>query len=218
MIETTRIAAALLGGLLTMAAMAQETGRVSAKYKALKCPAPTLVTTWAVLERDGANRPVEPYLSSLGQGESGTGVVTSPPFRIAGDTITFTICGHDGQGGGRGENYVALVDVRKGRTLMKTTAPGDDALKERSWDVSRLKGMEVQIEVHDGNRGSAYAWLGIGRIDAEEAMKVDFHKGMPKGWERPQRAADVRYEPVAGGVPFKRNANMFSLIPTAGSA
>ena len=103
--RTTWITAALFGGLLPAAAMGQEMDGAEAKYKALECPSPTLGTTWAILERDGANRPVEPYLSSLGQGEAGTGTVASPPFVIAVGTITFTLCGHDGQAGGRGENW-----------------------------------------------------------------------------------------------------------------
>ncbi|MFQ6130640.1 MAG: FG-GAP repeat domain-containing protein [Armatimonadota bacterium] len=210
-------AAALMGGLLPMVAMAQDSAGVSARYKALRCPPPDLGTTWAILQRDGANRQVEPYLSSLGQGESGTGVVTSPPFVVASDTITFTICGHDGQAGGRGENYIALVDARKGNVLMKTEAPLNDAMQERSWDVRRFRGLEVRIEVHDGSDEGAYAWLGVGRVDAGPAMKVDFRQGMPKDWDRPQRAADIRYEVVPGGIPFKRNALAFSLIPKTGA-
>jgi hypothetical protein len=196
--------------------MAAEDTAVSAQYKALKCPSPTLGSTWAILDRDGARRQVEPYLSSLGQGEGGTGTATSPPFVISGDAITFTIRGHDGPGGGRGENYIALVDARKGNVLLKTEAPGNDALQERSWDVSRLKGVEVRIEVRDGNPGSAYAWLGVGRIDAPGGMNVDFRRGMPEGWDMPQAEADVRYETLAGGVPFKRNPAVFTLIPKTG--
>ena len=217
MIDRAWMAAALLGSLLPVMATAQEITAASAKYKALKCPPTTLGTTWAILEHDGANRPAEPYLSSLGQGEAGTGMVSSPQFRIAGEKITFTLRGHDGQGGGRGENYIALVGVRKGRTLRKTTAPGDDALKELSWDVSKLKGTEVRIEVHDGNSGGAFAWLGVGRIDAGTSLKVDFRQGMPKGWKLPQPKGNVRYETLTGGVPFRRNAAAFSLIPKTGA-
>lgn len=217
MFNIARMAAALWGGLLPAMVMAQESSGASAEYKALKCAAPTVGSTWAVLDRDGANRPVEPYLSSLGQGEAGTGVVISPPFVVAADTITFTLRGHDGQGGGRGKNYVALVDVRKGRTLMKTEAPGDDALQQRSWDVSKLKGMEVRIEVHDGDNGGAFAWLGVGRIDAGAPLNVDFRQGMPQGWQRPESTAGVRYELLSEGIPFRRDANAFSLIPKTGA-
>ena len=216
--KTTWVAAALLISVLSVVAMPQEPTSLSAKYKALKCPAAMLGSTWIILERDGANRQVEPYLSSLGLGEAGTGVVTSPPFVIASSTITFTLCGHDGQGGGRGENYIGLAVAHDGKTLVKTEAPSNDAMQERSWEVSKFKGVEVRIEVHDGNSGGAYAWLGVGRIDASPAMKVDFRQGLPKDWERPERAAGVRYELVAGGIPFQRNALAFTLIPKTGTA
>jgi hypothetical protein len=173
-------------------------------------------TTWEILERDGANREVPPYLSSLGQGESGTGVVTSPPFVIASDTISFTIRGHDGQGGGGGKNYIALVDARKGKTLLRTAPPANDALQENVWDVSSMRGQEVRIEVHDGDDRTAYAWLGIGQIDAGPAMRIDFRQGMPEGWQRPQPPGTTRYDTLTGGVSFKRSAAAFGIIPRTG--
>ena len=210
-----RIATEAIGKI--EAAAADETIGVSARYKAIKCPGSMVGTTWAILERDGANRQVEPYLSSLGQGEAGTGVVSSPPFVIAGKTITFTLCGHDGQGGGRGENYIALINARDGKTLRKTEAPGNDAMQERSWDVSQFEGVQGRVEVHDGNNGGAYAWLGVGGIDAGPAMRVDFRQGLPADWERPEQAASIRYELVTGGIPFKRDAVAFTLIPKTGT-
>lgn len=190
---------------------------VSGLYALDTGPPPTLGTTWAILERDGANRQVRPYLSSLGQGESGTGSVVSPPFVIDRDTITFTVCGHDGQGGGRDENYVALLDVRKGQTLRKTVGPGNDAMQTRTWDVAKWKGQEVRIEVHDGNSGGAFAWLGVGRIDAGPALQVDFGQGLPDHWQRPERTAETRYELVPGAIPFRRNVVAYTLIPVNGS-
>jgi hypothetical protein len=192
-------------------------GQAPLEFQALTCPAPGFGSTWTVLKRDGANREVEPYLSSLGKGEAGTGSVTSPPFVITVDTITFTLRGHDGPSGGRGENYIALVDARKGNTLMKTAAPGSDDLQTLSWDVSRLKKVEVRIEVHDGNAAAGFAWLGVGRIDAGPTFTVNFRKGMPKAWDRPARAGTVRYELLTGGVPFRRDANVFTLIPLDGA-
>ena len=197
-------------------ALCQESSSDAPVYKALACPRPTLQSTWAILERDGASRQVARYLSSLGQGEGGIGVISSPPFSIAGDTITFTIRGHDGQGGGRNENYIALVDARKGTVLHKTNAPGNDALQESSWDVRDIKGVEVRMEVHDGNRAGAFAWLGIGRIDASPSLQVDFSQGMPAGWNRSQQESAVRYELITDGIPFRRDASIYSIIPEQG--
>lgn len=216
MIQTTRAAAALILLLLPPAAMAQQFA-ASSRYKALKCPAPTSGTTWTIATRDGAGREVEPYLSSLGLGESGTGVAASPVFAIAGDKITFTLCGHDGSGGGRGENYLALVDARQGEVLRKTEAPGSDKLQERSWEVGPLAGVEARIEIHDGNSASAYAWIGVSQISAGEALSVDFRQGIPDGWSRSEVTAAVREEQVFGGIPFLRNAAAYTLIPKSGA-
>lgn len=203
--------------LVPLVAAAQESGLVSSRFQALKCPVQSLAQTWAVLDRDGANRQVSKYLSSLGGGESGTGMITSPPFIVDSDTITFTLCGHDGQAGGRNENYIALVDARKGNVLLKASPPQNDGMKESSWDVRGVRGTQVRIEVRDGNPGGAYAWFGVGRIDAGPAMRIDFSQGMPKGWAQPERSVDIRYAMLEGGVPFKRVANVFSVIPRQGA-
>jgi hypothetical protein len=185
-------------------------------YKALKYSPPSPSGTWAILDHDGANRPMERYLSSLGGGESGTGVIVSPPFRVATDTITFTICGHDGPKGGNNRNFIALADVKAAKTLRQTPAPGSDAMQPRSWDVAKLRGREVQIEVHDGDAGAAYAWLGIGRIDAGAGLRVDFRNGMPDGWAAKTQPADLRPEIVPGGIPFLRYPAVYTMVPASG--
>ncbi len=202
--------------VIALPAPGQEPGNHSHCFQALKCPQPSAQSTWAILKRDGANREVVPYLSSLGQGEGGTGIISSPPFTISDDTITFTIRGHDGQAGKAGTNFIALVDARKGKVLKKTAAPGNDVLQERTWEVKDLKGKEVRVEVHDGNRTGAFAWLGVGKIDAGSAMTVDFSRGMPALWRRSERDAALRYEIVSGGIPFRRNAAVYNLIPDKG--
>jgi len=143
---------------------------------------PPSAGTWAILQRDGANREVAPYLSSLGGGELGTGTIRSPEFPVSTASIAFTVCGHDGQEGGQGENLVALVDARTGAVLRSTPAPGADPMQERSWDVADLMGRSVRIEVRDGIAAGGFAWIGIGRIDAGERGSVDFAKGLPDGW------------------------------------
>jgi hypothetical protein len=203
------IAAAVLAGLFPCAA-------VSGEYQALKYPAPPAQGTWAVLDRDGANRRVEPYLSSLGGGEAGTGVIASPPFAVEVDKITFTLCGHDGNGGGREKNFIALVDATSGGTILKTPAPGSDPMRELSWDVAPLKGRKVRIEVHDGLAEGAFAWLGVGRIDAGPPLTVDFSQGVPEGWKVTVRPEEDRTEVVTDGVPFLRRPSVYTLVPAVG--
>lgn len=207
----------LIGGLFPFVAVSQDTQEISKKYKGLKCPLPRSAGTWSILDRDGANRPVEPYLSSLGGGETGTGVIVSPSFTLSVEKIAFTICGHDGQGGGRGTNFVSLVDVGTRKTLRKTPAPGSDPMQERAWDVAELQGHKVRVEVHDGNTDGAYAWLGIGRIDAGPPLTIDFRKGLPEDWKSEIRQpADDRTELVAGGVPFLCRPALYTLVPKTG--
>ncbi|MBN1491612.1 MAG: VCBS repeat-containing protein [Phycisphaerae bacterium] len=203
-------------GLLWLIAVTDEVVAASS-YKALTCPEASADSTWTILDRNGANQQVTPYLSSLGGGEGGTGVITSPPFIFTGERITFTLCGHDGQAGGQDKNFIALVDARKGNILVKTPPPQSDAMQEREWDARGFRNVEVRIEVHDGNSGAGFAWLGVGQIDAGPAMRIDFREGMPEGWARSKREASVRFEDVAGGVPFRRNANAYTIIPASGS-
>lgn len=209
--------AVVILSMLALPGLVQDARAAASRYKALKCPTPSSDSTWAILDRNGANAQVTPYLSSLAQGESGTGVISSPPFIIGVDEITFTICGHDGPSGGQGKNYIALVDARKGKVLLKTPPPQHDAMQEQSWDVSGIRGVEVRIEVHDGDSGGGFAWMGIGRIDAGDALRVDYSKGMPEGWEQPEKERDRHFETITGGVPFVRDATVFTLIPKEGS-
>lgn len=187
-------------------------------YQALKYPLPPSMGTWAILDRDGANRKVEPYLSSLGGGESGAGIIVSPVFSMKVDKIDFTICGHDGQGGGRNQNFIALIDYATGKTLLRTMAPGSDPIQERSWDVSELSPRRVRIQVHDGNTDGAYAWLGIGSIDAGPDLKIDFRKGLPKDWRVTLKLPKARTESVTGGIPFSRIPTVYTMIPSTGAA
>jgi len=217
--KTTHIYGMTLVLVLSSIATGEDNAPASPRFKALKCPEPSLGQTWGILDRDGANRKVEPYLSSLASGEAGTGMISSPPFIVDCDKIAFTICGHDGNKKGRNnQNYIAIVDARKGEVLMKTPPPHQDSMEEQSWDVSKIRGMQVRIELRDGDGGNAFAWFGAGRIDAGPSMQIDFRKGMPKGWAEPERkTTEARYEVLAGGVPFKRATGIYTMIPISGA-
>lgn len=205
-----------LSPCLSALVAAGERPAISSRYKALVCSPPASFGTWGILERDGANRSVAPYLSSLAGGELGTGVIVSPNFTVSVETITFTICGHDGQGGGQGKNLVALVDARNGKVLMKTLAPGSDAMQPRSWDVRELKGRKVRVEVHDGIAAGGFAWLGVGRIDAGPQLEIEFRGGLPEGWKVSTPSKKSTTELVAGGIPFR--ALRETLVPLRGTA
>ncbi|NQT16168.1 MAG: hypothetical protein HQ582_25650 [Planctomycetes bacterium] len=207
---------ALFAVFATWAAAGEERAKVSPKYKTLVCPRSPSTGTWAILERDGANRPVEPYLSSLGGGEGGTGAIVSPFFTLSVDAVRFTIRGHDGQGGGREGNSVVLVEEATGKQLAGTLAPGNDALQDRSWDVAQFRGREVRIEVHDQIAEGAFAWIGVGEIDAGPELAVDFSQGMPRNWKVVTPLPEDRTELVTPGIPFLRHPATYSLVPATG--
>jgi len=214
----TRLASFVLAIVLIAAipglARPGESPRPSKRYKAMTHSVGT--ATWAILDRDGANRQVTRYLSSLGHGETGTGTAASPAFTLSADRVVFTICGHDGQGGGLEKNFIALVDASSGAVLEKSCAPGSDPMVPGTWDVKGLKGKKVRIEVTDGVAQGAFAWLGIGKIDAGPGMKVDFQAGMPADWTLSAAPPDLRTREVKGGVPFlDQQSNM---VPDAGAA
>lgn len=207
-------ALALFGGDAQHGGFAQETESL---FFAVPYQGTVSQATWGIQERDGANRPTRPYLSSLVGGESGTGKISSPPFRLEESEIVFTIRGHDGRGGGRNENYIALVDAKTGNVLHQSPPPGQDALVEVTWDVERWVGRPVRVEMIDGNRDTAFAWFGIERLDAGENMNVDFTKGLPGSWKTVRSEKDVATtDHLDGPVPFRKYGRLFTLIPESG--
>ncbi len=198
-------------------ARSEDVQATSKTYRALVFPLPVSSGTWGILDRDGANRQVDPYLSSLVEGEVGTGTILSPVFSVEIDKIEFTIRGHDGQGGGQMKNFIALADDKTGSVLRRELAPGADPLQARSWDVGDLRGRKVRIQVRDGIAAGAYAWLGIGKIDAGPELQVDFRKGMPPGWEAVEKPEEKEQKTqlVEGGIPFR--ALRQTAIPKTGA-
>ena len=190
-----------------------QTNDVSDRFQALQIVTVPTGSTWVIADRDGAGREVEPYLSSLGLGETATGVIASPAFLVSTGQITFTIRGHDGQPDGHEKNFIALVDEKTGEILTRTMAPGHDALQARAWDVDRWKGRRVRIEVHDGIADRDFAWLGIGSIDAGSELALDFRKGLPDRWQVAVRAREVDTQPVDGLIPFLALRSAYTLVP-----
>ncbi|MBN1443419.1 MAG: hypothetical protein JXA90_11980 [Planctomycetes bacterium] len=205
---------ALAGSCAQLAADIDGLDGPPARYKALAIDVPAR-GTWAILDRDGANRKVDPYLSSLGLGELGTGTISSPSFALTVDQIRFTIRGHDGAGGGQGENVLVLIDNLTGKELKRTAAPGSDDLQERFWRVADLKWREVRIEARDGIAAGAFAWLGVGEIDAGPQHRFDFRKGMATGWKQESPPRESVTEVIPGAVPFR--ALKETAVPAGGA-
>ena len=210
---------AALAAVALVLACAATTAWAESGYYAAQCSRVS-PKNWGICERDGANRPTEPYLSSLVGGEQATGAIGSPPFELSVDRVRLTIRGHDGQGGGGNQNFAALVDNKTGKILHKTPAPGDDALQEREWDVAELKGRIVRFQLVDGDGGGAFAWLGVEKIEAGPELTIDFRQGMPKNWDtvavEPDQTARRSTDVTDGPVPFRVFQDAFTWIPNQG--
>ncbi|MHB8897318.1 MAG: FG-GAP repeat domain-containing protein [Thermoguttaceae bacterium] len=210
-------------GVVAMALVLIATAASAAerRYYAAQC-AQVSGTAWGISDRDGAGRATEPYLSSLVGGEQQIGAIGSPPFKLSGEVIRFTIRGHDGMRGGRNKNFAALIDNKTGDILQKMPAPGTDDLQERQWDVAALKGRTVRFQVVDGVADGAYAWLGIGKIEAGPELTVDFRQGLPKGWAMAEPETDQsarRFEDIKDGpVPFRTFQDAFTWVPESGAS
>jgi putative heme-binding domain-containing protein len=105
------------------------------------------------------------YRSSFTLGENYTGVMTSPSF-VAGDRFAFWIVGHNGFPAAEDSklNHVRLVHVKTGEVLQEAFPPRSDTAAPVNWDLSQWQGQPLFLEVHDGDGGSAYAWIAAGRF------------------------------------------------------
>lgn len=74
-------------------------------------------------------------------------VFQSPKFVINGDQASFLASG----GYDRETLYVGLVDAESKEVLMTAGGPGGPQMKRTNWDVSRLKGRTVFLQVVDRN-------------------------------------------------------------------
>ncbi len=151
------------------------------------------------------------------QGDKPKGSLTSIPFQIRGDLITFLV----GGGNQLDAEYVALlVD---GKEVLKTTGNGSESMERQSWDVAAYKGRSAQVLISDQLSGG---WGHINVDDfryegdvepagpnAREDVKAlvqgplfdnsDFEKGNLSNWTATGNA--FKYQPTKGDNPSARN-------------
>ncbi len=106
------------------------------------------------------------FVSSLGRGETYIGQRTSEDF-VAPHKIVFWLAGHNGfpQTVDRRKNLIRLVLAKTGEVLHQVTPPRTDIAQQIQWDTTAVEGQSVRIECIDGDSGTAYAWLGVGKFE-----------------------------------------------------
>ncbi len=104
-------------------------------------------------------------LSSLTRGEAYMGTLSSSTFTCPAE-FDFWMCGHNGNPSEEDlkKNFVRLVDAELGTTLQTAFPPRNDIATLVKWSAKVHSGRPVRVEVVDGDKGSAYAWLAVGRF------------------------------------------------------
>jgi hypothetical protein len=123
---------------------------------------------WVVENRASADGVLDRFLSSLPRGEQLTGKLRSPPFSVP-DRLVFHLAGHSGPPRRplTEKNYVQLRDAESGEVIQHSPPPRHDVARRIEWDLSRHVGRQAYLEVVDGDEGSAFAWLAIGRFEPQ---------------------------------------------------
>ena len=106
-----------------------------------------------------------PLFSSIEQGEQRTGLYRSDSFEPT-DSLSFFVAGHDGfpEKPLKKLNFVRLRDSATGEILKEASPPRNDVAQKVEWKTGELRGRSVFVELVDGDSGTAYAWLAVGRF------------------------------------------------------
>ena len=109
--------------------------------------------------------------SGVGEGDRPTGKMTSEPFALDRDYMTFLI----GGGGHAGRTCLSLVV--DGKTVRTATGRNSERLEPAVWDVRDLAGKQAHIEIIDNASG------GWGHVNVDRIMLVD---DLPADMKRPR--------------------------------
>ena len=156
---------------------------------------PVTPPPWGIEFRTRADGKKATVVSSLASGlaspEPAAGTLRSRPFAAPGQ-LSFWLCGHDGppDAAALGVNFVRLTDATTGAELRSAAPPRNDVAQEVKWDLKDLSGREVRLELTDGARGPAFAWLAAGDFDPP-VVKAESLKGEAAMTGRLARLADL---------------------------
>ncbi len=122
---------------------------------------------WRLEPRRSADRGgVSPFLSSLPLGERYTGTIRSREFVLP-PRLSLSVCGHLGFPGKLDDprNLVRVRLTGSGEVVAEALAPRNDTARRVTWELKDHAGRTAVIEVVDGLALTAYAWIGIARIN-----------------------------------------------------
>jgi len=114
----------------------------------------------------------ERLVNSFYEGDGTTGTLTSPPFVVERDYLSFLI-----GGGGYAEttcmNLMLDGEVARTATGPNTVPGGSEELELHAWDVRDLQGKSVTIQIVD------HATDGWGHINVDQILQTDQRPKMP---------------------------------------
>ncbi|MCW5554945.1 MAG: glycoside hydrolase family 32 protein [Verrucomicrobiae bacterium] len=138
----------------------------------------------------------ERLVNSFYQGDRTTGTLTSPPFKLERQFLSFLI------GGGKDTERTCMNLLIDGRIVRTATGPNDksggsEALAPESWDVSEFAGQTAVIQIVDRATG------GWGHINVDHIVQTDTK---PPGWlanAKREFKIEKRYLnlPIKNGAP-----------------
>ncbi len=131
------------------------------------------------------------------KGDSTTGTLTSPPFKIQRDFIVFLL------GGGNIPDQVGVELLLDGKRILSATAANDELLSWVSWDVKKWHGETVEFRVFDYSTG------GFGHINVDEILQSNRPRRGAGTWRLEDYRASAEYyqEPLRPQVHFSPELN-----------
>ena len=134
---------------------------------------------WSLQPRQCTDGTQATVLQSMIQGggdeESRSGTVRSKNF-AAPTKLALWINGHRGppKSEPHAKNVVHIKEAQTGQLLASAFPPRSDTAQRVEFDLSDHTGKPITLEIIDGDNGSAYAWLGITRIEPAVISVNDF--------------------------------------------
>lgn len=137
-------------------------------------------------------------VNSFAGGDSGTGTLTSPAFKVERKYLNFLV------GGGKHAGKTCVNLLVGGKSVRTATGPNDkpggtERLDWHTWDVAEFEGKEAVIEIVDDEKG------GWGHINADHFVQGDKKKQV-EPVSRVFDNLDKQYLhlPVKTGAPMRR--------------